>query len=334
MEELAVDNEGDDRRVIVLFHNLKGYDGMFLLQYLYRVHREVMDQITVGTKILCFTSDRLTFKDSLCFLPFPLSAFPATFGLTELRKGFFPNLFKTLENQDYEGPMPDARFYDPDGMSAKKKANSSGGTPSRCAMTSRSISSGTWPRIPSRTSNYSKRVSNNSNRSSRLRRSSPLCKVHHHRRRLQPFLAEKTLTRPHHRVRALSSEEGSSVESVRQSAAMDGVARASSSHRHAFHVVRPSKGPHPTRAQRRRATPSRQVPRGRVRRHHPYRLRVSRTGVCGTGAPGVSPSSATSIPKCTPIVPCKKCTSPPRKNISRCGKAGTNSASSGSATGT
>ena len=49
-------------------------------------------------------------------------AFPATFGLTELRRGFFPHLFNTLENQDYEGPMPDAHFYDPDGMSGKKKA--------------------------------------------------------------------------------------------------------------------------------------------------------------------------------------------------------------------
>ena len=37
---------------------------MFLLQHLYHVHREVTDQITVGTKILSFTSDRLTFKDS------------------------------------------------------------------------------------------------------------------------------------------------------------------------------------------------------------------------------------------------------------------------------
>ena len=90
LDDLAVDSQGDDHRVIVLFHNLKGYDGMFLLQHLYRVHREVADQITVGTKILCFTSDRLTFKDSLCFLPFPLSAFPATFGLTELRRSNRP----------------------------------------------------------------------------------------------------------------------------------------------------------------------------------------------------------------------------------------------------
>jgi hypothetical protein len=121
LESLAVDTDGDDRNVIAIFHNLKGYDGMFILQHCYATHREVVNQITVGTKILSLQSDRLTFKDSLCFLPFPLANFPATFGLTELCKGFFPHKFNTAENQDYVGPMPPADTYDPDGMSAKKK---------------------------------------------------------------------------------------------------------------------------------------------------------------------------------------------------------------------
>ena len=122
LESLAVDVDGDDRNVIVIFHNLKGYDGMFILQHCYATHREVKDQITVGTKLLSMKSDRLTFKDSLCFLPFPLANFPATFGIPEFCKGFFPHKFNTLENQAYEGPMPPRDTYDPDGMSAKKKA--------------------------------------------------------------------------------------------------------------------------------------------------------------------------------------------------------------------
>ena len=121
LEDLAVDSEGDDRNVIILFHNLKGYDGMFLLQFMYNNHREVTRLITVGAKVFSFQSDRLTFKDSLCFLSFPPSSFSATFGLTELHKGYFPHLFNTLDNQNYEGPLPDVRFYDPDGMSQKKK---------------------------------------------------------------------------------------------------------------------------------------------------------------------------------------------------------------------
>ena len=121
LEGMAVDEDGDDRRVIIVFHNLKGYDGMLLLRYMYVQHREVTGMVTVGAKVLSFASDRLTFKDSLCFLPFPLAAFPSTFGLTELCKGFFPHAFNTAENQDYEGPMPPVEFYDPEGMSAKKR---------------------------------------------------------------------------------------------------------------------------------------------------------------------------------------------------------------------
>ena len=121
LEALAVDVDGDDRRVIVLFHNLKGYDGMFLLQYMYANHRTVERLVTVGVKVLSFTSDRLTFKDSLCFLPFALASFPATFGLTELCKGYFPHLFNTEANQAYVGPVPALEYYDPDGMAPKKR---------------------------------------------------------------------------------------------------------------------------------------------------------------------------------------------------------------------
>ena len=94
---------------------------MFILQHCYAKHREGTDQITVGTKVLSLKSDRLTFKDSLCFLLFPLSNFPANFGITELCKGFFPHKFNMQDNQHYEGPMPPKEMYDPDGMSAKKK---------------------------------------------------------------------------------------------------------------------------------------------------------------------------------------------------------------------
>ncbi len=89
METLAADSEGEDRSVIILFHNMKGYDGMFLLQYMYAHKREVVNMVTVGVKVLSFASDRLTFKDSLCFLPCPLSSFPATFGIEELTRVFF-----------------------------------------------------------------------------------------------------------------------------------------------------------------------------------------------------------------------------------------------------
>lgn len=96
---------------------------MFLLQHCYATHREVAkNPICKGAKVVSFTTDRLTFKDSLSFLPFPLADFPSTFGLSELYKGFFPHLFNKAENQAHEGPMPDMKYYNPDGMSPRKKA--------------------------------------------------------------------------------------------------------------------------------------------------------------------------------------------------------------------
>ena len=108
--------------LIILFHNLKGFDGIFILNSLYKAGRRVTDQLTIGAKVLSFTSGDLLFKDSLCFLPMPLSSFPATFNLTELKKGFFPHSFNTPSNQDYRGPIPALEYYDPDGMSPKMKS--------------------------------------------------------------------------------------------------------------------------------------------------------------------------------------------------------------------
>ena len=114
------DNE-EEREILVVFHNLKGFDGMFILHELYQQQREVVDQLTVGAKVLSFKSGPLKFIDSLCFLPMPLASFPSTFNLTELKKGFFPHLFNTPDNQQYVGRIPYLEFYDPNGMMAKKK---------------------------------------------------------------------------------------------------------------------------------------------------------------------------------------------------------------------
>ena len=88
---------------------------------------------------------------------------------------------------------------------------------------------------------------------------------------------------------------------------MDCVARASSSRRRAFHVVRdPPDRPHPARAKRGRTAPSRQVPRGRVRRHHPHRLRVSRVPVTRV---------STLFPQATPPVYQNAPRSYPERNV-------------------
>jgi len=110
-----------ERQIIVVFHNLKGFDDMFILHELYEQQREMSNQLTTGAKVLSFQSGPLKFIDSLCFLRMPLASFPSTFNLTELNKGFFLHLFNTADHQQYVGRIADLDFYDPDGMMAKKK---------------------------------------------------------------------------------------------------------------------------------------------------------------------------------------------------------------------
>ena len=56
------------------------------------------------------TTGAITFKNSFCFLPFSLASFPRAFELVDLKKGFFPHLFNTPENQSYVGPIPPSKL--------------------------------------------------------------------------------------------------------------------------------------------------------------------------------------------------------------------------------
>ena len=112
-----------ERPVIVLFHNLKGFDGVFILKTLYKHGWCVTDQFSMGAKVLSFKTGPITFKDSLCFLSFPLSAFPSTFDIKELKKGYFPHAFNTPDHQNYVGNIPPKHYYDPEGMKPQDKAS-------------------------------------------------------------------------------------------------------------------------------------------------------------------------------------------------------------------
>ena len=122
LDELAdVEDSDREREIIIVFHNLKGFDSMFILNELYQQQRQVLEQLTVGAKVLSFKSGPLKFIDSLSFLPMPLASFTDTFNLSELKKGFFPHLFNLPHHQNYVGRIPDIEFYDPDGMMPNKK---------------------------------------------------------------------------------------------------------------------------------------------------------------------------------------------------------------------
>ncbi|XP_061170747.1 uncharacterized protein LOC133180197 [Saccostrea echinata] len=101
---------------IIIAHNFKGYDGQFILNYL--VHSACIKPTVIqnGSKILSMEILGLKFIDSYNFLPFALSKMPSAFGFTELKKGYFPHFFNTVQNQNYVGPYPPASFYNPDDM--------------------------------------------------------------------------------------------------------------------------------------------------------------------------------------------------------------------------
>ena len=102
--------EGGVQEFHFFFHDLKGFDGVFIMNSLYKLNLKVTDIMGTGTKMLHFKHKQLTFKDSLSFLNMPLANFTKTFGLVELKKGFFPHKFSKLENLQYEGAIPDLKY--------------------------------------------------------------------------------------------------------------------------------------------------------------------------------------------------------------------------------
>ena len=105
----------------IFFHNLKGFDGVFIMNSLYKLNLKVTDIMGTETKILHFKHKNLIFKESLSFLNMPLPNFTKTFGLVELKKGFFPHKFSKLENLKYQGKIPDLKYYEPQHMDEEKK---------------------------------------------------------------------------------------------------------------------------------------------------------------------------------------------------------------------
>ena len=112
----------DTRQVIVLAHNFQGYDGYFIIHQYYD-ENQIVQQLRNGCKLLEVKHDRIRFIDSMSFFQMPLSAFPKTFGLTELCKGYFPHKFNQPGDyyQNYVGILPSRDHYMPETMSPEDR---------------------------------------------------------------------------------------------------------------------------------------------------------------------------------------------------------------------
>lgn len=92
-------------------HNLRGYDGHFVLQWLDMQGVWTYKPTYRGTSIMGFQTVepyRLKFADSYNHIAVALREFPKVFGLdaNAFKKGDFPYLFNTEANAHYVGPLP------------------------------------------------------------------------------------------------------------------------------------------------------------------------------------------------------------------------------------
>ncbi len=116
------------RGVTALAHNARSYDNFFIYRYLIRnsIKPEIIFR---GAKIMFLHIGRqldIRLVDSLNFLTMPLSELPRSFGLDEMKKGFFPHLYNTVETEaDSEmwvlPTLPPAHYYDADSMKEDRR---------------------------------------------------------------------------------------------------------------------------------------------------------------------------------------------------------------------
>lgn len=103
-------------KIIVMAHNGKAYDHQFILKHVLEKTDLKVDLIMRGTSITMMGIDKkIKFIDSINYFPMALAALPKAFDLgPEMKKGYFPHLFNTSANKDYEGSLPALEYYDPD----------------------------------------------------------------------------------------------------------------------------------------------------------------------------------------------------------------------------
>ena len=97
----------EHKNYTALAHNTKGYDSYFILKYCVE---NSLKPYTIynGAKLMLLEIPQINLKiiDSTNFVAQALSTFPKTFGLTEMKKGYFPHYFNKKCNQNYDGPIP------------------------------------------------------------------------------------------------------------------------------------------------------------------------------------------------------------------------------------
>ncbi|MEO5355451.1 MAG: DNA polymerase, partial [Magnetococcus sp. XQGC-1] len=109
----------------IIAHNMRGFDGCFLLQYLIERNFQV-DLICNGLKLTSVFVPGLDIRliDSLNFFQMSLAGIVSAMGLENVvkAKGYFPHFFVAPDKLNYIGPLPDPDMFGCRDMKAKQYA--------------------------------------------------------------------------------------------------------------------------------------------------------------------------------------------------------------------
>jgi len=96
---------------VLLAHNASGYDSRLIFDKARLfVNEENFSAIMRGSKFMQMTIGSLVFRDIMLQIPGSVKNLAKDFGC-EHQKGDFPFMFNKLENYDYEGPIPDLKYF-------------------------------------------------------------------------------------------------------------------------------------------------------------------------------------------------------------------------------
>jgi hypothetical protein len=109
--------------VTFIAHNGKAYDTWMVHKYLIlNTNKRPNKLVLAGNKIMYMKINSIRFIDSLNHIAQSLKEFPKMFGITEMKKGFFPYLFNVESNAGYKGKIPDMKYFGVNEMSIDKKS--------------------------------------------------------------------------------------------------------------------------------------------------------------------------------------------------------------------
>ena len=117
---------GENNGYTAIAHNFQGFDGLFIMQYIKSnmlPSDNLPELIMCGTKLLTLKFRKIRMIDSFSFIPMALEKFTKTFGLKELKKGYWCHLFNHPENQNYIGMIPAKKYYTPQYFNVSKRAD-------------------------------------------------------------------------------------------------------------------------------------------------------------------------------------------------------------------